>query len=331
MISELNGKRKRVMRSTIIPLLVLFCCGRAAAQPVDRNVVWSLNKQSVVKILVSGRDAGGSPVAQRVGSGVIVRSNGVVVTALHVVGKDEDWFETPGGRRDRKVDVLSLNSNGIPQSLGAASVRAVPGVDIAILTLTATDLHEAELADARPEELSSVVGILWDPDLNQPEPVSGDLVPTDRGQFGDLLTVRMAVVEGNSGSGLFAGNNKLAAVVTNQLGSSRALAVPVDQFLSFLPPPPPADCTTVTSGLEKKVDLHTVPTVEHEIYYFDAQKGCKITRVDHTVSAQRNFFDFTSTIENEGKRAKVEFNLADRPQPSFAHVDLRIFQEAANK
>jgi Trypsin-like peptidase domain len=319
------------MRRVVIPLIVLLCCGPAAAEPVDRNVVWSLNKQSVVKILVSGRNPGGSPVAQTIGSGVIVRSNGVVVTALHVVGKDEDWFELPGGRRDRKVEVLSLNSNGIPQSLGTASVRAVPGVDIAILSLTASGLHEAELTDARPEELSSVVGILWDPDLNQPEPVSGDLVPTDRGRFGDLLSVRMAVVEGNSGSGLFGSNSKLAAVVTNQLGASRALAVPVDQFQSFLPPPPPAVCTMFTSGLDKRVDLHTTPTVEHQIYIFDAKKGCKITKIDHSVSAQRNFFDFTATIENEGKKAKVEFNLADRPQPSFAKIDLRIFQEPASK
>src|SRR3954454_11368016 len=100
------------MRIIIIVFFGVFCCGSAAAEPVDRNVVWSLNKQSVVKILVSGRNAGGSPVAQTIGSGVIVRSNGVVVTALHVVGKDEDWFELPGGRRDRKVEVLSLNSNG---------------------------------------------------------------------------------------------------------------------------------------------------------------------------------------------------------------------------
>ncbi|WP_316224615.1 MULTISPECIES: serine protease [unclassified Bradyrhizobium] len=319
------------MRSVVVLLFVLFCCAPIEAEPVDRNVVWSLNKQSVVKVLVTGRDATGSPIAQRVGSGVIVRSNGVVVTALHVVGKDEDWFELPGGRRDRKVEVLSLNSNGIPQSLGIASVRAAPGIDIAILTLTASGLHEAELTDARPEELSSVVGILWDPDLNQPEPVSGDLVPTDRGRFGDLFTVRMAVVEGNSGSGLFAPNAKLAAIVTNQLGSSRALAVPTDQFQSFLPPPPPANCTMFTSGLEKKVDLHSSPTVEHEIYYFDAQKGCRITKVEHSVSAQRNFFDFASTIENEGRRAKVEFNVADRPQPSFAKIDLRLFQEPTNR
>jgi hypothetical protein len=86
-----------------------------------------------------------------------------------------------------------------------------------------------------------------------------------------------------------------------------------------------------TSGLDKRVDLHTTPTVEHQIYIFDAKKGCKITKIDHSVSAQRNFFDFTSTIENEGKKGKVEFNLADRPQPSFVKIDLRIFQEPANK
>jgi S1-C subfamily serine protease len=319
------------VRCLVIFLACLLGSEHVRAQPIDRNIVWSLNKQSVVKVLVSGRNASGTPVPQRVGSGVIVRSNGVVVTALHVVGKDEEWFETPGGQRDRKIEVVSLNANGIQQSLGPASMRPISGVDIAVLALTASGLHEVDLAGSRPDELSSVVGILWDPELNQPEPVSGDLVPTDRGRFGDLLTVRMAVVEGNSGSGLFGNNNKLVAIVTNQLGSNRALAVPVDQFIAFLPPEARAACPTSTSGVEKRVDLHATPTVEHSVYFFDAQKGCKISRVDHTVSSQRNFFDFTTTLENDGKRARVEFNVADRPQPSFVKIDLSIHQEPAER
>lgn len=330
MVSPLYPRRF-AKTAHLLCAFVFLALDSSRAEPIDRNVVWSLNKQSAVKILVSGRDASGGTISQRIGTGVLVRSNGVAVTALHVVGKDEDWFVTPTGKRDRKVEVLSLNSNGVSQSLGTASVRPVPGIDIAVLTFTATGLHEVDISETRPEELSSVVGILWDPDASQPEPVSGDLVPTDRGRFGDLLTVRMPVVEGNSGSGLFGANNKLVAIVTNQLGPSRALAVPADQFRAYLPPEPTADCPVYTSGVEKKVDLHTTPTVEHNVFFFDAQKGCRITKVDHSVSAQRNFFDFSATIESDGRRAKIEFNVADRPQPSFAKLDLRVFQEPLNK
>ncbi len=310
-------------------MTLVFCCGSVplCAQSIDRNMVLSLNKQSVVKITVTGRDASGQTVRARTGSGVIVRANGSLVTAQHVVGKDEDWFELPGGKRDRRVEVFNLNSFGVQQSLGTATVRVLPGIDIALLSISASNLTEVNLAETRIDELNSVVGILWDPDNNVPEPVSGDLVPTDRGRFGDLLTVRMAVVEGNSGSGLFDKNNRLVAIVTNQLGSSRALAVPVDRFIATLPPPPPADCSLYTSGIDRRVDLHSGPTVEHQVFLYDARKGCKITRIEHSVKAQRNFFDFTYRIEDEGRRARVEFNVADRPQPSFVKIDLRIFQE----
>ncbi len=59
-----------------------------------------------------------------------------------------------------------------------------------------------------------------------PEPVTADLVPTDQARFGGLLTARVGVEEGNSGSGLFDAQLRLAGVVVNRLDARRALAVP---------------------------------------------------------------------------------------------------------
>jgi hypothetical protein len=81
-----------------------------------------------------------------------------------------------------------------------------------------------------------VVAIIWDPELVQPQPVSADLVPTDRGRYGDLLTIRLAVIEGHSGSGVFSADNKLIGIITNQRSNTEALAVPTYLLAPFLPP-----------------------------------------------------------------------------------------------
>jgi S1-C subfamily serine protease len=226
--------RHRLTRRAALLLAVMLPA--TAAQANDRTKIWNANKQTVVKLKVSGRDAGGSSVPVRTGSGVLVRSNGTIVTALHVVGRDEEWFEE-GGRRARKVEVIGLDEHGIEDPLGLASVTPVPTLDTAILHITATGLSAATIADERPDELASVVAILWDPDSSQPQPVAADLVPTDRGRYGDVLTVQMAVMPGHSGSGLFDTAGNLIGVITNQLSTTGALAIPSDRFSQFLPGP----------------------------------------------------------------------------------------------
>ena len=119
-------------------LLLAFVPFRAAAQGIDRGAIWNANKQTVVKLKVTGRSVDGSGAPVRTGSGVIVRARGTIVTALHVVGRDEEWYEpAPGARRDRKVEVIGLDNNGIERPLGEASVTPVPSQDIAILYITA--------------------------------------------------------------------------------------------------------------------------------------------------------------------------------------------------
>jgi hypothetical protein len=59
-----------------------------------------------------------------------------------------------------------------------------------------------------------------------PEPVTADLAPTDQARFGGLLTARVGVEEGNSGSGLFDAQLRLAGIIVNRIDARRALAVP---------------------------------------------------------------------------------------------------------
>jgi hypothetical protein len=97
-------------------LLITLTFGLPAfPEGIDRNSVWGANKQPVVKIRVTGRNAVGVPVQMRDGSDVVVRPNGLIVTALHVVGEDADWFDAPGGR-DRHVEVIDLDVTTHPSA-----------------------------------------------------------------------------------------------------------------------------------------------------------------------------------------------------------------------
>ena len=225
------------MRSTHMVALLLAAivlAPTAIAQQIDLEAVWNKNWPAVVQLKVTGRYANGDPAPVQTGTGVMVRADGTIITALHVVGPDDDWFELPGGARERKVEVIGLDSNQVKRPLGEASVRPVPSIDIAILNITAQQLPAADVATIRPRDLASTVAILWDPTENLPHPMNGQLLPTDKGQYGDRLTVQMPVDPGNSGSGIF-GDRTLIEIVTNALGSFRALAVPADTFLPFLP------------------------------------------------------------------------------------------------
>jgi S1-C subfamily serine protease len=229
----------------IVTLLTLLAAGAAAAQDLDTRKIWNETWPTVVKIKVSGTDASGRPTGVLTGSGVIVGANGTIVTALHVVGKDEEWFERPGGP-ERKVEITGLDEHGIERPLGVASVTPVLSLDVAILYINATGLPAATVAKQRPADLASVVAILWDPHSNQPQPHEAKLVPTDRGSYGDVLTAELAVIPGHSGAPVFDGAGELVGIVTNQ-ETRQALIVPADRFAAFLPTPPPAPAAPVAA------------------------------------------------------------------------------------
>jgi TolB-like protein len=216
-----------------VPLLLKPVDG--AAQSMDPNGILDANRLSVVKIKVIGRETSGSRIP-RDGSGVIIGSDGLIVTALHVIGQDSEWGTKTGGALDRTIEVTGLDANGIERGLGSAYATPVPGTDIALLRIGGTGYRTAAISDRPGAVLSSAVAILWDPGSTQPVPVEGALIPTEKPLHGNALTVRIPVQPGHSGSGLFGADKKLIGIITNQLSSSQALAVPVENFFWFLPP-----------------------------------------------------------------------------------------------
>lgn len=195
--------------------------------PPDRGAVLERYRTAVVRVEVTGRDPEGRVALPRLGTGVVVGANGLILTAGHVVGRDEDWDETsPGsGLRARTVKVTGLDADGAERTLGEASVEPIPGQDLALLLVRPRTPREVPLAEQAPADIESVVALLWEPG-GVPEAVTADLAPTDRARFGGRLTVRLGVVVGNSGSGLFDAQLRLVGVVVSRIDAQRALAVP---------------------------------------------------------------------------------------------------------
>jgi hypothetical protein len=206
----------------------------------DRRSVWEANKQKVVRLKVTGRAPDGQLAPPRSGSGVIIGASGTVVTAAHVVGEDAEWFMTPTGQIEREIEVFALDQNDIVRSLGKATSTRVPSHDLAILHLTAERLPEAKIDSKAPDPFGTAIAMIWDPAAARPDAVSADLQPTDTGHNGDVLTLRLAVIEGHSGSGVFGADSRLIGIITNKLDANRALAEPARFLIPYLPTELPA-------------------------------------------------------------------------------------------
>jgi caspase domain-containing protein/trypsin-like peptidase len=194
--------------------------------PTHRGEVLRRYQTALVRVEVEGRNIENRP-EKRLGTGVVVGANGWIITAKHVVGDDTEWAETaPGTRkRDRTIKVTGRNEHGIPYLIGMASVQLIPELDLALLRVTAQNLQAVPRADEQPPDHSRVVVLLWTPG-SVPDPVVADLDPTDTSLFAGP-TVRVPVVEGNSGSGLFDDQFRLTGIIVRKKDDHSALAIPI--------------------------------------------------------------------------------------------------------
>ena len=183
---------------------------------------------ALVHIEVNGRNAEGRQAPPRVGAGVIVGQAGLILTARHVVGQDDEWeATTPGsGVLSRTVKVVGLDGQRTERPFGSASVWLVPGYDLALLEVTAQNLLMAPVAEQSPGDSGKLVALIWDPG-GVPRQIDAELEPTNTAQHNGMLTVRIAVTEGHSGSGLFDAAARLTGIIVNRLDDNRALALPV--------------------------------------------------------------------------------------------------------
>lgn len=218
-----------------------------SGKPLDRGAVLKRYRTALVTIKVMGRNADGRVAVPRLGTGVVVGTDGLILTAKHVVGEDWEWNETAQGTKllDRKVLVTGLDADGAERPLGEASVETEPGQDLALLLVNPRTPQAAPLSAAVPADNASVVALLGKPG-GVPQPATAELVPTHRALYGSKLTVCLSVEDGDSGSPLFNADFLLVGVVVSSVGSTRALAVPASLVKSRVdalrrPSGPPTD------------------------------------------------------------------------------------------
>lgn len=136
--------------------------------------------------------SGGTEVRQALGSGVIVRSDGHILTNHHVID----------GAEDIKVDLISR------RTYSAKLVGSDPPSDLAVLKISADDLPVLELGDSDQVRVGDVCLAVGNP-LGVGQTVTAGIISAkgratglSNGSFEDFLQTDAPINQGNSGGAL---------------------------------------------------------------------------------------------------------------------------------
>lgn len=195
------------------------------AQIVDKN------EDAVVEILVSGTSQnyfGQMQVTEGAGSGVIINSNGYIVTNYHVI------------EGANKVQVTLHNGDTYPATI----IGGDNDNDIAVIKINATDLTIAEFGDSDQVQVGDTAVAIGNP-LGQlgGTATTGIISALDRrleidGRTLDLLQTDAAINGGNSGGGLFNSKGELIGIVDAKSSGvgieGLAFAIPVNSVKEII-------------------------------------------------------------------------------------------------
>jgi hypothetical protein len=205
------------------------------AQTVGLQEVYDRYRTALVRIEVFGTNSAGIPVNVRQGSGIIVRSNGKILTALHNVGAATEWQKNPDGSLNRTISISRFDDNNLEQKLGSASVTEFADLDVALLHTNALGLPTVPIDQNPLPPFSKISAFPMDPGFGIGKPLEGQLTATNMVRDGPVYTVVMRVIPGYSGAPIFGQNGYLAGIIVRQYDNDRALAVPSDLILPRYP------------------------------------------------------------------------------------------------
>ena len=228
---------KTLNRAIFFAIGVTAFVPMAWSQAIDKNAVVTANQPAMVKVQAFGTAADGTVRAADVGTGVFVSSDGYILTALHVVGRDDEWQKLgPDQLPNRHVEVTVLNKLGVPYVISeSAAVKAIPGSDLALLRVSGSCFTYASISKERPRGYPTLVVISWG-EATTPHATSTDLTNTDIEKYGDKLTIeKISPVGGYSGSPLFDSTGSIVGILTEKLGGFAPLAVPSTDAIPYLP------------------------------------------------------------------------------------------------
>ena len=163
---------------------------------------------SVVEILAEGTTTtygffGGTYTSQSAGSGVIISSDGYIITNHHVVEDGESFTITTYDGTEYEATLVGSDSKS----------------DIAILKVEAEDLIPATLGDSSTVQVGDTAIVIGNPLGTLGGTVTDGIISatsrtiTVNDQAMELLQTNAQINSGNSGGGLFDGNGNLIGIV----------------------------------------------------------------------------------------------------------------------
>lgn len=195
------------------------------SQIVDKN------ENAVVEILVSGTSQdyfGQMQVTEGAGSGIIVNSNGYIVTNYHVI------------QGANKVQITLHNGETYPATI----IGGDSDNDIAVVKINAKDLTVAEFGDSDTVDVGDTAVAIGNP-LGQlgGTATTGIISALDRrltieGRTLNLLQTDAAINGGNSGGGLFNSKGELIGIVDAKSSGvgieGLAFAIPINSVKGII-------------------------------------------------------------------------------------------------
>ena len=209
--------------------LALFCVSSSAAESRAADDVESLvrkGRNSLVVISHSGRDG----KEEGVGAGFVVSGEGLIATALHVIGEGREIsVRLPNGEEFEATEIHAWDRT----------------LDLAILRIQADSLPPLALGDTKDLKQGQSVLALGNP-LGLEHSVVQGIVSAKRDFDGlELIQIAIPIEPGNSGGPLLDLQGRVQGILTMKSAMTRNLgfAVPVNALRSLLAKPNPVPMT----------------------------------------------------------------------------------------
>jgi regulator of sirC expression with transglutaminase-like and TPR domain len=198
--------------------------GGGADDPKANQSVQALAKQakpSIAVVTVTGRDG----KERGLGTGFVVRADGLIATNLHVIGEARPITVQLAGKQ---YSVTAVHASDRP-------------LDLAILQIDARGLPALELADSDKAEDGQAVVVLGHPEGLKHSVVGGVVSGRQKIDGQNMLQLAIPIEAGNSGGPVLDGQGRVLGVVTlrSQVTANLGFAVPVNALKGLLARPNP--------------------------------------------------------------------------------------------
>lgn len=235
----------RVALLALVGSTCLLAFRNARSQSSNEADIFSKFGPAIVQLHALGRGPEGQPKNLAEGTGVLVSSDGHILTARHVVGDDDEWFRDESSESklvDRQIEVRRLGSHGDveTQTYKAPHVHFLPNRDLAIFRVPGSGYIHASVSKNVPRRLGkdypTLINLVWVPSGGAVRPAQGKLTETvDPTTDGDVLTLQLRVIPGYSGSPVFDLQERIVGIVKQQKPPDLSLAEKVFEVPTYLP------------------------------------------------------------------------------------------------